>query len=76
MVHDNWGVLSPLLYSFYINHTVETTLGQNIDFRLGGMNFNIICYADDITVIASSKSRLEISSQFFSEAHKWNLSEN
>ena len=53
------GILSPILFSFYINQAVETILGQTVGCRLGGMSYNIICYADDIAVMAPSKIGLQ-----------------
>ena len=49
-----------MIFSFYINEVVVTILAQTVGCRLAGMSYNIICYTDDITVLAPSKMGLQI----------------
>ena len=48
------GVLSPLIFAFYINHILETILDLPVGCSLNGYKTNILCYADDIIVMAPS----------------------
>ena len=54
------GILSTILFNFYINSCLETTLNMNIGCFLSGMNVSVIGYADDILILAPSKSGLEL----------------
>ena len=52
-------VLSPLLFSFCINEIIDEISGMNYSCFLTFLNFNILCYADDIALIAASAYGLE-----------------
>ena len=47
-------VLSPLLFSFYINEIIDKVSEVNYGCLLTYHKFNILCYADDIVRIAPS----------------------
>ena len=54
------GILSGLLFNFYINRMIReiSTLPQGC--VLAGSKMNIICYADDILLLAPSSTGLQI----------------
>ena len=54
------GILSPMLFNFYINEVIEMVLLKPVGCRLSGMSFNIICYADDIVLLSPFKVGLRI----------------
>ena len=53
------GILSPLLFNFYINEMVKTLSRSDIGCKIGCYATNIICYADDIILCAPSVSGLQ-----------------
>ena len=54
------GILSPLLFSFYINEMIDEISEMNVGCSLGGVRVNIICYADDICLLAPSRYALQL----------------
>ena len=48
------GILSPLIFSFYINHVLETIMDMSVGCSLNGYKTSIVCYADDIIILAPS----------------------
>ena len=53
------GVLSGLFFSIYINSLIDKIAESNIGCMLGIVKANIIVYADDIVLLAPSKSALQ-----------------
>ena len=53
------GILSPLIFSFYIDDVISEISNLNEGCSLGGVKTNIICYADDISILAPSASGLQ-----------------
>ena len=53
------GILSPLLFCFYFNSLIEKISKMPLGCSLEGRNFNILCYADDVTLLAPSASGLQ-----------------
>ena len=39
------GILSPLLFNFYINEIFESVFQKSVECRLCGMSYNMICNA-------------------------------
>ena len=54
------GILSPLLFNFYLKSLVEDITKLDIGCRLDFLRFNIILYADDIILLAPSRNGLQI----------------
>ena len=54
------GILSPLLFHFYINEVLENISKLNVGCFLGIRPVDILCYADDIVLCAPSQSGLQI----------------
>ena len=48
------GILSPILFSFYINEVLEHVSNMNVGCSINGYKTNILGYADDIVVLAPS----------------------
>ena len=48
------GILSPILFSFYINDALNTIAEQPIGCSIDGYMTNIVCYADDIILLCPS----------------------
>ena len=46
------GAISALHFSFYVNEMIKEVNNLNIGCGIGYHNFNIICYADDICLLA------------------------
>ena len=53
-------VISPTLFNFYINMVLESILNLNIGCKLGAYPYNVIAYADNITLLASTAKGLQI----------------
>ena len=54
------GILSPILFKIYIDDIIKNITKLGIGCRLGLATVNIIAYADDIVLLASSKECLDI----------------
>ena len=54
------GVLSSYLFNFYINSLIEEVSDSGIGCFLNNRHSNIICYADDIALLAPTASGLQI----------------
>ena len=54
------GILSPILFSIYINDILNTISTSGIGCKLGYSQVNILCYADDIILLAPSSKGLQI----------------
>ena len=52
-------VLSPLLFCFYINEIIDKISEMNYGCLFTSLKFNILCYADDIALIAPSSFGLQ-----------------
>merc|ERR1712228_1163350 len=53
------GVLSPILFSIYINKLVEELKATNIGIDIGEVIVNALFYADDIILIAEKREDLQ-----------------
>ncbi|CAF4131091.1 unnamed protein product [Rotaria magnacalcarata] len=53
------GILSPSLFNLYINDLINAIDNLNTGCKLGTSNANIICYADDIVLLAPSAAGLQ-----------------
>ena len=53
------GILSPLLFNFYLKECVERVTNQNEGCNLGPFKCNILTYADDIILVAPSANGLQ-----------------
>ena len=53
------GIMSPLIFSFYINHILEQVSSMPMGCSLFGYKTGIICYADDILLLSPSASGLQ-----------------
>jgi hypothetical protein len=53
-------VISPLLFSLYINNVIKTIANYANQCKLGLNVMNILAYADDLTLIAATASDLQI----------------
>ena len=53
------GILSPLLFNFYLKESIDKITNQNEGCSLGISKSNILAYADDIVLIAPSASGLQ-----------------
>ena len=54
------GILSPLLFCFYINDALDETSKMSIGCSVGGVRSNIVCYADDVCLLAPSAPALQV----------------
>ena len=52
-------VLSPLLFSFYINETIDKMSEMSYGCLLTSLKFNILCYVDEIALVAPYAYRLQ-----------------
>jgi hypothetical protein len=54
------GIISPLLFNFYINEILSKLRKMPIGCRLGIYNHNVQAYADDLTLLAPSAHALQM----------------
>jgi hypothetical protein len=54
------GVLSPLLFSIYINEILEKLQELKIGYNVGNIMVDVLAYADDLLLITKSKLDLQI----------------
>ena len=54
------GILSPILFSFYINDVLEHVSNMNVGCSINGYKTNILGYADDIVVLAPSATGIQM----------------
>ena len=54
------GILSGLMFNFYINDAIKAISALPQGCKLAGTKMNIVCYADDILVLAPSARGLQI----------------
>ena len=54
------GILSPMLYAFYVNELLQTVSQLSVGCKLDGENVGIICFADDIALLAPSAHGLQV----------------
>ena len=70
-------VLSPVLFSLYINDLIELLRNTGIGCHIGSIYFGIVAYADDILLLAPRRDALQrmvnISEQFMND-HKISFS--
>jgi len=62
------GILSPLLFNFYVDECIKEVSSLNVGCRLCYQAANIICYADDVLLLAPSGSGLRRLLDVFSHA--------
>jgi hypothetical protein len=53
------GVLSPFLFRFYLYNLIKSVASTNVGCNVGGMMLNILCFADDMVLIAPSWRALQ-----------------
>ena len=53
------GIISPLLFTNYMNSLIENVQQMRLGCSMGYVKFNIICCADDILLVSSSVSGLQ-----------------
>ena len=69
-------ILSPYLFSIYMDNLVERLINTNMGCRMGDKLINCLCYADDIVLIAPSITALNVllrECEIFSESFKVNF---
>ena len=54
------GILSPLLFSFYINETLDIISEMSAGCSISGYKTNLTCYADDLIFLAPSANGLQL----------------
>ena len=71
------GILSPLLFCFYFDSLIDKICNMPVGCSLEGRKFNILCYADDVTLLAPSASGLQkLLDSFYSEICELGLEVN
>ena len=71
------GILSPLLFNFYINEIIEVISELNVGCEINCYRTNLIAYADDVVLIAPSVRALQfLINTFVKLIDKLNLSVN
>ena len=71
------GIISPLLFSFYINEILDKISAMPVGCMLGGIRTNILCYADDICLLAPTSAGLQnMLDSMYDEIMKLRLSIN
>jgi hypothetical protein len=53
------GPLSPRLFALYIEHLITVIDDSNLGIKIGQMIVNILLYADDIVLLANTRSELQ-----------------
>ena len=53
------GILSPLLFNFYLNDVIVRIKKLKFGCRLGCQMLNMLCYADDMVLIAPTTAGLQ-----------------
>ena len=53
------GCLSPLLFSYYINDIINEVSDMAVGCSIGGIRTNIICFADDMCLMAPGATSLQ-----------------
>lgn len=53
------GVLSPLLFRFYVRDLINRLYNTRVGCNIGGCMLNILCYADDMVLIAPTWRALQ-----------------
>jgi len=48
------GVLSPYLFCFYVRDTIQAITRMNVGYSVGGSVINLLCFADDMVLLAPS----------------------
>ena len=67
--------LSPFLFNLVMDKIIEDTASLNIGYKMGDHMLNIVCYADDATIIAESEKDLQqLLQQFHTAAMRYNMS--
>ena len=54
------GVLSPHLFNYYINSVIESLCETNVGCSLEFEKMHVICYADDMAILAPSQNALKL----------------
>ena len=54
------GIISPLLFNFFIDDLIRQCCNLNIGARIGKVNVSIIAYADDLVLISPIKKHLDL----------------
>ena len=53
------GVLSPILFNYYIKTSIDDVIKENAGCMLNGIKWNVLAYADDILIMAPSSNGLQ-----------------
>ena len=70
-------ILSPLLFSMYINDLASDLEQLNMGIRIGGQQVAIMMYADDIVLLSSSPEGLQhMADRLYSWCSTWKLQVN
>ena len=54
------GVLSPLLFSIYIDNLLNLIQKLNLGIKIGSLEIDVLAYADDILLITNTKLNMQI----------------
>ena len=54
------GVISPILFSYYIDNILQEISNSNTGCSIGGYKTNILCFADDICILAPSAKGVQL----------------
>jgi hypothetical protein len=54
------GILSPFLFRFYIRDLVVKITNMKVGCNFGGINVNLLTYADDLVLLAPSWRALQM----------------
>ena len=54
------GILSPILFSFYIDEVLDHISNMNVGCSINGYKTSILGYADDLIVLAPSSTGIQI----------------
>ena len=70
-------ILSPILFSMYLNDLASGIKDLNIGIDINGTNVSILLYADDIVLIAENETSLQMMLDFISKwCSKWRMAIN
>lgn len=70
-------VLSPTLFSLFINDLAQQIKNEDIGVQIGDMNLNILLYADDIVILAEREEELQSLLDIVNHwCQKWRMSVN
>ena len=71
------GVLSPYLFRFYVRDVIHSITRMRVGCNIGGEMINLLCFADDMVLLAPSWDALQILiDTLYTLAHEINMSFN